>query len=121
VGFGGAGADSVESEFSPVRIDVGLIQDSACSPRKGNGLSRASLYFNRADFRRTRRLWWFEIKLQSLLEIFKSFFFGLALAGYIRLQALETYQLPSRQTVAANDRFMTLFCHSAEAGTRMGH
>ena len=57
--------------------------------RKGSGLSRPNLNLNRSKLRGTRGSRRLEMKLQRLLQIRKSFFFALTLAGNIDFKALR--------------------------------
>jgi len=53
------------------------------------------------------------MEFESFFQVAQRLLPGLALADHIDLEALETYQSLSRQTVAANGRAMALFFHRA--------
>jgi len=80
--------------------------------RKGWGLGRPNLNLDRPQFGRARSLRRFEVKLERFFQIGESVLFGFALAGNINFQALGDIPIPSRQTVAANGRFMSTFFHT---------
>ncbi len=75
----------------------------------GLRLSRANLYLDRAHLGRARGLRRLEMEFHRFFQVGESLFFRLPLLAISTSRHCETYHFPSRQTVAANGRFMTSF------------
>ncbi len=75
-------------------FDEAAASSRRLTSRKGWGLSRPNLGLDHADLGWTGCLGRFEVQFERFLEVGKSLFLGLALAGNVDFQALGDVPLP---------------------------